>query len=106
MATVSKTTKFVLFILFNVILIILLYNIEINSEILNNICIYKHITGKPCWNCGMTRAFLSVIHFDFESAYKFNRNVIIVFPLTIVIYIYSWYVFIFKKGEKKSERKN
>ena len=98
MATVSKTTKFVLFILFNVILIILLYNIEINSEILNNICIYKHITGKPCWNCGMTRAFL--------SAYKFNRNVIIVFPLTIVIYIYSWYVFIFKKGEKKSERKN
>lgn len=77
-------------------LLILLYNISISSEILDNICLIKHITRKNCWNCGMTRAFLSILHFNFYSAYEFNHNVLVVFPLTIGIYLYSWYKYIFK----------
>lgn len=99
----SFKTKIGVFIVFNLILLILLYNIPINSEILHNICLIKFITGKNCLNCGMTRAFLSVLHFDFYSAYKFNHNVVVVFPLTVGIYLNSWYKYIFKKGEIKNE---
>ena len=105
MVTLSKITRIILFLLFNLLLLILLYNIPIDSQFLENICLIKYITGKTCWNCGMTRAFLSVLHFNFSAAYMFNHNVIIVFPLTIGIYLYSWIKYIFEKGEHKDERK-
>ena len=91
----SSKIKFLIFLGFNLMLLILLYNISISSEILDNICLIKHITRKNCWNCGMTRAFLSILHFNFYSAYEFNHNVLVVFPLTIGIYLYSWYKYIF-----------
>lgn len=96
--------KMIIFILLNLLLYIALYKIPINSEILKNICLIKAITGKECWNCGMTRAFLSIIHFDFQSAYEFNKKVFIVFPMTIGIYLYSCYKY-FLKGDVKNERK-
>ena len=89
--------KFLIFIIVNLMLLILLYSVPINSQILNKICLIKNITGEECWNCGMTRAFLSVLHFDFYTAYQFNNKVLIVFPLTIGIYLYSWYKYIFKE---------
>lgn len=49
----------------------------------------------------MTRAFLSVLHFDFYSAYQYNYRVVVVFPLTIGIYLYSWFKYIFREGEKR-----
>lgn len=51
----------------------------------------------------MTRAFLSILHLDFKAAYQYNSKVIIVFPLTVGIYTYSWFKYIFKKGEPKNE---
>ena len=92
-------TKIIFFLLINLMLIIFLYFIPISAEELNKICFIKRITGRECWNCGMTRAFLSVLHLDFYSAYQYNYKVIIVFPLTVGIYLYSWYKFIFMKGE-------
>lgn len=100
-----KTAKITIFIFFNLLLLLLLYNIPVKSKFLENICLIRLLTGKECWNCGMTRAFLSVLHFDFYSAYEFNHNIIIVFPLTIGLYLYSWYKYIFEKGEKRHERK-
>lgn len=91
-------TKFIFFIIFNLMLMTLLYYIPTNSELVSSICIFKRITGKDCWNCGMTRAFLSIIHLDFKAAYQYNSKVIIVFPFTIGVYIYSWYKYIFLKG--------
>lgn len=87
--------KLLVFLIFNLMLLIFLYNVSVEAEILENICLIKLFTGNNCWNCGMTRAFLSILHFDFYSAYKFNHNVFIVFPLTIGIYLYSWYKYIF-----------
>jgi hypothetical protein len=95
MVTSSKI-KFFIFLGFNLMLLMLLYNIPISSKLLDNICLIKHFTGRNCWNCGMTRAFLSILHFNFYSAYQFNHNVLAVFPLTIGIYLYSWYKYIFK----------
>lgn len=92
----SSKIKFLIFLGFNLMLLILLYNISISSEFLDNICLIKYFTGKKCWNCGMTRAFLSILHLKFDLAYQYNHNVIIVFPMTVGLYLYSWYKYIFK----------
>ncbi len=101
MVMLYNKTKILIFLVFNIILFILLYNIPIDSVLLNNICLIKYFTGKECWNCGMTRAFLSILHFDFKSAYKFNHNVVVVFPFTIGVYLYSWNKYNFMKGRRK-----
>ena len=103
MVMLSNKVKILLFLGVNLIVLILLYNIPTNSEILNNICLIKCFIGKECWNCGMTRAFLSILHFDFKGAYQFNHNVVVVFPLTIGIYLYSWNKYIFKERKKKND---
>lgn len=95
----SKTARLLIFFGINFILLIILYIIPVDSKILSNICLIKYVTGNNCFNCGMTRAFLSILHLDLYSAYQFNHNVIIVFPLTIILYLYTWYKYIFKKGE-------
>ena len=97
----TKIIKIIVFIMFNLLLLTVLYYIPITSEELNSICIFKRITGHECWNCGMTRAFLSILHLDFKMAYQYNSKVVIVFPLTIGIYAYSWYKYIFRKGIKR-----
>lgn len=81
-------------IIFNIILIIVLFNIPIENL---ELCLFKQITGNPCWNCGMTRAFLSILHFEFNNAINYNWKVVVVFPLTIVIYLYSIYKYITKE---------
>lgn len=49
------------------------------------VCIWWHITGHPCWGCGLTRAMVSVMHLDFTEAWEFNRLAVLVFP------IMSWF---------------
>jgi len=95
--------KIIFFILLNFILLVILYAIPINNELLTKICLIKNITGKECLNCGMTRAFLSVLHLNFKTAYQYNSKVIIVFPLTVFMYLFSWYKYINLKGENKNE---
>ena len=97
----SKTTKIIICIIVNVILLIILYNIPIKSDTSFNLCLHKAITGKECWNCGMTRAFLSILHLDFKGAIQYNNKCIIVFPLIVCIYIHWWYKIIFKKENYK-----
>lgn len=84
-------------LILNVILITILLAVPI--EVANDLCLFKKLFGINCWNCGMTRAFLSMLHLDFDSAYKYNNKVFVVFPMTIVIYIYSCFKYI-KKGER------
>ena len=97
MAIKSQTTKIVICAIVNIILFISLYNIPVeNNHVLENLCVYKLVTGKKCYNCGMTRAFLSVIHGDLDKAMYYNSNSFIVFPFATFIYLYSWYKFIFK----------
>ena len=94
--------KIKLFFILNISLYIFLYFIPIESPILEKICIIKKVTGSNCFNCGMTRAFLSISHFDFRTAYTYNPRVIIVFPITIILYLYHWYQYI-KRGEGSSK---
>lgn len=97
--TKSQTTKrIIVFIIVNIILLCILYLIPI-KKVNIQLCLYKLITGKECFNCGMTRAFLSIMHLNFKEAINFNKNVIIIFPFTLCLYLYSWYNYIIcKKG--------
>lgn len=95
-----KTTKIILFLLITTVLLILLYHIPIeNNSYLNHLCLYKNLFGIECFNCGMTRACLSTLHFDFKAAFAYNSNVTFVFPLLVIVYLYSWYRYINKKEE-------
>lgn len=100
MKITSKISKIIFFLIFNIILLIVLYNIPVGSKFLSNICLIKMISGRECWNCGMTRAFLSLLHFKFALAYNFNHKVILVFPLVVFYYLYLWALYIFKKKNK------
>jgi hypothetical protein len=53
----------------------------------NSVCLFKNLTGHECIGCGMTRAVLSVLHFQFGNAFRFNKLVIIVFPLLVYIWL-------------------
>lgn len=92
-----QINKLIILFIVNVILLLFLYNIPIiNNPILENLCIYKNLFGKECWNCGMTRAFLSILHGKYAMAISYNWKSIIIFPITILIYLHSWYKFITK----------
>jgi len=98
----SRANKIALFIVINLLILFILYFIPIEKTTTFDLCIYKRITGNECWNCGMTRAFLSMLRLDFEGAWQFNKNVVVVFPLAIFLYTYTWYKYIIKKEEKKN----
>ena len=35
-------------------------------------CLFKHFLSIPCPGCGMTRALLSVLRFDFAAAFQYH----------------------------------
>ena len=48
-------------------------------------CIFKSIFNIPCISCGLTRAFISILHLDFVSAFKYN---VLSIPLFVVILLF------------------
>lgn len=87
--------------IFTIFIYILLIKLPVDKPTGNlQLCIYKNITGKECFNCGMTRACLSVLHFKFNDAFNYNHNVVIVFPALAILYIYKAYNYIIDRGEK------
>ena len=91
-----------MFVCINILLLILLYNLPIETG--HSLCIYKNITGKDCFNCGMTRAFLSILHLDFKKAMEYNWRVSFVFPYTVILYIVTWVKYIIKGGKNYARK--
>lgn len=52
----------------------------------HTICLFKNITGGDCYGCGMTRAILSALHFQFDNAFHYNKLFVIVFPLLLYVW--------------------
>ncbi len=51
-----------------------------------SICPSKRFFDIECYGCGMTRAVMHLIHFDFDSAVYYNSLSLIVFPALAVVY--------------------
>lgn len=54
-------------------------------ESLPDICIFHSVFGFECPGCGMTRALSALVHGDAASALRYNRLVLVVFPLLCVV---------------------
>lgn len=52
-----------------------------------SICLSRLLLDAECPGCGITRAMMHIIHFDFHSALLFNKLSFIVLPLLIYEYI-------------------
>lgn len=51
-----------------------------------SLCPIKNIFGISCFGCGMTRGFISVLKFDFNTAFKYN---VLSIPVFFGILLYS-----------------
>jgi hypothetical protein len=81
------------------VLPVVLYFIPIDwLEHQHSICLFKNIVGIECWGCGITRALVSAIQFDFLSAWLYNKLIVIVLPFLVYVWgnlIYRDYRFCF-----------
>lgn len=70
-----------------------------------SLCVLKNICGINCFGCGMTRAFICILHFDFLSATEYNTLSVPMF-IGIVIYMFVFVLDIIlgKNNIKKVER--
>ena len=60
------------------VLLYLLTNINICIP-----CLWKYFFGIDCPSCGLTRAFMYLIKFDFINAFKTNKLIFIIIPSAI-----------------------
>ncbi|MBN8702157.1 MAG: DUF2752 domain-containing protein [Bacteroidetes bacterium] len=51
------------------------------------ICLSVLLFDQTCIGCGMTRAVQHLIHFDFSTAFDYNKLSVIVFPVLIYLWI-------------------
>jgi len=54
-------------------------------------CVSVIVLGIECYACGMTRAMMYLIHFDFIMAWYFNPLAFFVFPLLAYLWAYWFY---------------
>ena len=52
-----------------------------------SICLSKLLAGYTCYACGMTRATMHFIHFEFEYAWEFNKLSFIVVPMLSILWL-------------------
>lgn len=64
------------------VLFICAVKLMVNSP--HSICIFKLITGKECWGCGLTRAFNALFDLHFHRAFEYNPRIVIVAPLMLI----------------------
>jgi len=52
-----------------------------------SVCISVLLLNKECVGCGLTRACMHLIHFDFTEAVYHNPLVLLVFPLGVMLWL-------------------
>ena len=52
-----------------------------------SICLSVLFFDTECFGCGMTRAVMHLLHFDFEQAWQYNKLSVLVLPLIVIIII-------------------
>jgi len=49
------------------------------------LCLFRRWWGIECWGCGMTRALSCALHGQLAAAFAYNRGVVVVFPLLLLV---------------------
>lgn len=56
-----------------------------------SICLSKRLFDISCYACGLTKACMHLIHFNFEQAFYYNMGSFVVFPLFAGLWLY-WFI--------------
>ena len=51
-----------------------------------SICLSVLLLHQKCYACGITKAIQHLIHFDFQTAWQFNKLCVIITPLLVVLW--------------------
>ncbi|MFZ9970307.1 MAG: DUF2752 domain-containing protein [Bacteroidia bacterium] len=51
------------------------------------VCLSRRLFDLECWGCGMTRAVMHAINGEWSQAWAFNRLVIVVLPLMVLLWV-------------------
>jgi hypothetical protein len=65
--------------------VIILFYVFLKFIGINTTCYFKSITGIPCPGCGLTRAYLSLMHENIKKAFFYHP--LFILPILIFIYI-------------------
>ncbi|MBY0244007.1 MAG: DUF2752 domain-containing protein [Sphingobacteriaceae bacterium] len=52
-----------------------------------SICLSKQLAGMECYACGLTRATVHFVHFEFQKAWEFNKLSFIVVPVLFLFWL-------------------
>jgi hypothetical protein len=65
-----------------------------------SVCLSMVLFNFECYGCGMTRAIMHLIHFDFQQAWEFNKLSFLVLPLLFPIWLKALYAVLRKTPPK------
>jgi len=51
------------------------------------VCLSRLLFDLECWGCGLTRAVQHAVHGEWAIAYEFNRLIVLIGPLLIVLWL-------------------
>jgi len=74
----SKSPLRLVFVIFAIMLIVTAYHILG--------CPFRFVLGLPCPGCGMTRAWLAAMRFDFHTAFRMHPLFLLAPPLLILAF--------------------
>jgi hypothetical protein len=57
----------------------------------DSICLSKTLAGIECYACGLTRATMHFIHFEFQEAWNYNKLSFIVVPMLFPLWLKAFY---------------
>jgi hypothetical protein len=69
-----------------------------------SLCLSVLLFDQECFGCGITRAIQHAIHFDFYTAWNYNKLVVIVAPILFFVWL-KWVRDAWIKMIKKEELK-
>jgi hypothetical protein len=52
-----------------------------------SICLSVLLFHQKCYACGITRAIQHLIHFDFATAWQYNKLCVVITPLLIILLV-------------------
>lgn len=56
-----------------------------------SLCLSKNLAGMECYACGLTKATMHFVHFEFYKAWEFNKLSFIVVPLLFPLWLKAFY---------------